>query len=465
MVLTGEGLVANPRPGIAAAALVRASLLALDSEGRLDPAVAAASLWRLHRCAIDEGLGISAGLSAGGGGSAGGMAGATMMAVCEALECWSDDYEVCWAGCELLAELLGCFEQGRVVALELGAAERVSRALLRHHGTPRRVRADMAGRGEGRPFPQVGLAGCMALRALLRHHRDGGRTACFVAEAHGAEAVVDTLSAAAVMEDQVAAVALSALVAMLPPDDGESLLRDAGGGGAAGAGGGGGSMAARRAVLRAGAVETAVGAMRGLLRAIAVQEEGVRFLGTLATMGSERAQEHACVAIARAGGVSAILAALLSHPRSNPVDGRCSTTHYFGIWVLHALACGGSGEHGEPSRQGGRVLLRQSVGRILTQVGVGSSERQGGVAELLAVREKHSANRTLVMWCDELLDVADELLGEKREAARLAAVAARGRRGRVTAGAAAPAVRGRDRGVAGAAAVGLARAGGGADRG
>ena len=298
MVLTSEGLVANPRPGIAAAALVKASLLALDSEGRLDAAVAAAALWRLHRCAIDEGLGVNAGLSSAGGGG-GGMAGATMMAVCEALERWSDDYGVCWAGCELLAELLGCFEQGRVVALELGAAERVSRALSRHHGTARRVRADMAGRGAGRPFPQVGLAGCLALRALLRHHRDGGRTACFVAEAHGAEAVVDTLSAAAVMEDQVAAVALSALVDMLPPDDGGPLLRDASRGGADGAGGRGGSMGARRAILRAGAVETAVGAMRGLPRALAVQEEGVRFLGTLATMGPERNQEHACVAIAR----------------------------------------------------------------------------------------------------------------------------------------------------------------------
>ena len=427
MVLTADGSVANPRPGIAAAAAVRASLATLEAEGRDDAAAAAAALWRLHRCSVDEGLGISAGLSSAAGGG-GGMAGAAMVAACDALAVWRDDYEVCWAGCELLGELLSCFQQGRVVALEIGAAERVARALQRHHGAARRRRAGMDGRGGGRPYPQVGFAGCRALRALMQHHRDGGRTAAYVAESHGAQAVVDTLAAASVMEAEVAALAMSTLVDMLPPDDGSLLPSSADGSG-------GGSMAARRTVLRAGAVDTAVGAMRGLPGCLAIQEQGVRFLGTLVSMGDAENQESAAIAVARAGGITAILAALLGHPRTNSLDGRCSTTHYFGIWALHTIACCGDDQ---PAAQGraGRVLLRQSVGKILTQVaagGTGRSEREGGTAELLAVREKHGANRTLVRWCEDLLDVADDLLGERREAARFAVAAARGRRGRVVA--------------------------------
>ena len=119
-----------------------------------------------------------------------------------------------------------------------------------------------------------------------------------------------------------------------------------------------------------------------------------------------------------------ILAALLGHPRTNPVDGRCSTTHYFGIWALHEIACCGDGQ---PAAQGraGRVLLRQSVGRLLTQVGaaragVGRSEHEGGAAELLAMREKHGANRNVVRWCEELLDVADETLGEWHDSQEMA---------------------------------------------
>ena len=87
-------------------------------------------------------------------------------------------------------------------------------------------------------------------------------------------------------------------------------------------------MGARRAVLRAGAVEAAVGAMRGLARAIAVQEEGVRFLGTLATMGSAKNQEHACVAIGRCANLSLSLCASMSisRSRSRSHDARCIFT-------------------------------------------------------------------------------------------------------------------------------------------
>ena len=413
MVLGADGRVTNPRPGLAAAATVRVSLVALEGEGREDAAAAARALWRLHRCATDEGLGVSAGLSASGAG--GGMADGTIVAACGALERWLDDYDVCWAACELLQELVRCFREGRAVALEVGAADRVARALLRHHSTAKRRRAKMQGRGEGRPFPQVSFAGCQVLRALVRHHRDSGRTAAYVADSHGAQAVVETLAAASVMEEDVAAIALSTLVEMLPPEDHGGV--DPSGSGAIG----GGSMSARRAVLKAGAVDAAVGAMRGLPKSLAVQEQGVRFLGTIVSMGHAENRESAAIAVARAGGITAILTALLRHPRTDPADGRCSTTHYFGIWALHGIACCGDEQ---PAGQGraGRILLRQSVGKILTQVGParggeGRSEHEGGAAELLAVREKHSANRTLVKWCEELLDVADEILGEQREMA------------------------------------------------
>lgn len=413
MVLTADGRVANPRPGLAAAATVRASLAALEGEGREDPASAARALWRLHRCATDEGLGVSAGLSSSG--ASGGMADGTIVAACGALERWLSDYDVCWAACELLLELMRCFHEGRVVALDIGAADRVSRAVLRHHNTAKRRRAKMQGRGDGRPFPQMGFAGCQMLRTLLRHHRDSGRTAAYVADSHGAQAVVDTLTAASVMEEDVAAVALSTLVDMLPPDEHVPLGSDSIGGG---------SMSARRALLRAGAVDAAVGAMRGLPKSLAVQEQGVRFLGTVVSMGNAENRESAAIAVARAGGITVILAALLGHPRTNPVDGRCSTTHYFGIWALHEIACCGDGQ---PAAQGraGRVLLRQSVGRLLTQVGaaragVGRSEHEGGAAELLAMREKHGANRNVVRWCEELLDVADETLGEWHDSQEMA---------------------------------------------
>ncbi len=400
MVLTADGRVANPRPGLAAAATVRASLATLEGE---DPAAAARALWRLHRCATDEGLGVSAGLASSG--ASGGMADGTIVAACGALERWLSDYDVCWAACELLLELMRCFREGRVVALDIGAADLVSRALLRHHNTAKRRRAKMQDRGNGRPFPQMGFAGCQVLRALLRHHRDNGRTAAYVADSHGAQAVVDTLAAASVMEEDVAAVALATLVDMLPPDEHGPAGSDSIGGG---------SISARRALLRAGAVDAAVGAMRGLPKCLAVQEQGVRFLGTVVSMGSTENRESAALAVARAGGITAILAALLSHPRTNPVDGRCSTTHYFGIWALREIACCGDGQ---PAAQGraGRVLLRQSVTRLLTQEGAvrageARSIHEGGVAELLAVREKHGANRTLVKWCEELLDVADARL-------------------------------------------------------
>lgn len=429
MVLTADGSVANPRPGIAAAATVRASLAVLEGgdlqERDQSPSTAALALWRLLRCATDEGLGISAGLSLSG--ADGGMADRAIFAACGALERWFDEFDVCWAACELLRELIGCFHGGRLIALEIGAADRVARALLRHHRTARRRRAEMQGRGDGRPFPQIGLAGCQALRALLQQHRDGGRTAAHVADSHGAQAVVDTLVAASVMEEEVAAVALSTLVDMLPPGE-------HGGAGLSSPDGiKGGSVVARRAVLRSGAIDAAVGAMRGLTNSRAVQEQGVRFLGTIVSMGDAVSRESAAIAVARAGGITVILALLLGHPRTNPLDGRCSTTHYFGIWALHAIACY---DHGQPAAQGraGRVLLRQAVSRLLTQVGateggVGRSEHEGGVSELLAVREKHSANRTLVKWCTELLDIVDEMLGERRELTKLQVVAAQGRRG------------------------------------
>ena len=384
MVLTAEGAVADPRPGLAAAAAVRASLAALEQEGREDAAACCAALWRLHRCAEDERLGVRAGLSSAGPG--GGVAGAAVLAACEALSLWRDDYEVCWAACELLAELLRCCEQGRAIAMSCGAAGRLANALAAHHGSARRRRAGMEARGDGRPFPQVALGGCRALHALLRQHRDGGQSAAHVAAHGGAEAVVAALRTAALMEEQVAAMALGALVEMLPVDAADLDGSDDN------------AAVARGAVLEAGAVAACVSAMRGLARSVEVSAAGIRLLGTLATMGGAEEREAAVVSIVQAGGAEAIAMALLAHPRTNEADGRPSGTHYFGCWALFSL----SEEDG--TGRAGRVLARQSVGRVLTAEG-----RLSGVQEeIQALREKHAANRALAAWSAALLDVAAE---------------------------------------------------------